>query len=96
MRVVKALGVDFGLLTETKLTGGIYTRNSSGYEVLATDAVNAHRGSVDFCWRKSTDFEVEETRTWGPNVMTSQLVTGRNRFYVMGGSSSDLTILTQI
>ena len=98
LRAVKALGVDFGLLTETKLTGGIYTRNSSGYEVLATDAVNAHQGGVAICWRKSADFEVEETRAWGPNVMTSQLVTGRNRFYVVGGyiPPSDLTTLVQI
>ena len=53
---------------------------------------------VAFCWRKSTDFEVEETRAWGPNVMTSQLVTGRNRFYVVGGyiPPSDLTTLAQI
>ena len=31
MRAVKALGVDFGLLTETKLTGGIYTRTIDGF-----------------------------------------------------------------
>ena len=78
LRAVKALGVDFGLLTKTKLTGSIYTRHSSGYKVIATEAFSAYQGGVALCWRKSANFEVEETQTWGPNVMTCQLVTGRN------------------
>ncbi len=34
------LGVDIGFLMETKLTGGFYTRHSSGYNVLALTATS--------------------------------------------------------
>ena len=42
--------------------------------------------------------KVEETKTWGPNVITTHLVTGRNQFFVVGGyiPPSDLTTLAQI
>ena len=95
---MKVLGVAFALLTETKVTRDIYTRHSSGYDVIATNAINAHQGGVAICWRKSDAFEVEETKTWGPNVITTHLVTGRNRFFVVGGyiPPSDLTTLAQI
>ena len=36
--------VDVGFLQETKLTQGIHTQNSVGYNVLATDADSWHRG----------------------------------------------------
>jgi hypothetical protein len=33
LRAMDQLGVDIGFLMETKLTGGIYTRHSLGYDV---------------------------------------------------------------
>ena len=97
-RAMKVLGVAFALLTETKVTRDIYTRHSSGYDVIATNAISAHQGGVVICWRKSDAFEVEETRTWGPNIITTHLVTGQNRCYVVGGyiPPSDLTTLAHI
>ena len=38
--------MDLGILQKTKLMDGIYTRGSSGYSVIATDAPSQHRGGV--------------------------------------------------
>ena len=44
--------VDVGFLQETKLTQGIHTQNSVGYNDLATDAESWHRGGgVAVVWR---------------------------------------------
>ena len=39
LRAMESMAVDICLLTETKLTDGIHTRKSSGFEVVATNAV---------------------------------------------------------
>ena len=44
LRAMDSLGVDIGLFQETKLTGDIYTRFSSGYSVIASDAPIAWSG----------------------------------------------------
>ena len=38
LRVMESLGVDIGILQETRLTKGIYTRRFGNYNVIATDA----------------------------------------------------------
>ena len=46
LRGVSQTNMDLGILQETKLTDGIYTRGSAGYSVIATDAPSRHRGGV--------------------------------------------------
>ena len=46
MRAMEQMNVDIGILTEAKLTGGIYTRYSSGYNVVATSARVHNQGGV--------------------------------------------------
>jgi hypothetical protein len=46
LRAMDQLGVDIGFLLETKLTGGIYTRYSSGYSVLASTATSVRQGGL--------------------------------------------------
>ena len=84
LRALESLEVDIAILTEAKLTKGIYTRGGRGYQVLATDAASAHQGGVALCHRQSDHFEVEETRTHGPNVISFHLMTGDTRYYVVG------------
>ena len=43
---VGRVGVNIFSLTETKLTDGIYTRHSLGYNVLATNAISHTQGGV--------------------------------------------------
>jgi hypothetical protein len=68
------LGVDIGFLLETKLTGGIYTRYSSGYPVLALTATSVRQGGIAFFWRGNNSYyEVKEMQIWGVNVISLQL-----------------------
>ena len=73
LRAMAATGVDLGILTETKITDGIYTRFSSGYQVQATEAASAWQGGVALFWRESQRFVVEDTRVWGHNVTSSRI-----------------------
>ena len=84
LRAMKVANVDVGVLTEAKLTKDIYTRFSSGYHVMATEAPSAQQGGVALFWRDSPTHQVEGQRTWGPNVVSFELVTGGLRYYVVG------------
>ena len=76
--------MDLGIFQETKCTDGIYTRESAGYSVVATDAPSRHRGGLDVLYRPSPHFAVEAMRQFGPNVVGFQLATGARRWYIIG------------
>ena len=83
-RALGALNVDIGFLQETELTGGVYTRQSSGYQVIASDASSNRQGGVALCWKEHDSYELEEWRFFGPNVLAFRLVTGGKDFYCVG------------
>ncbi len=95
---MKLTGVNFGVLLETKLTRGVYTRWSSGYHVQATHAPSAWQGGISFFWRASDLYEVKEVEMRGPNVLSFLLVSGATRYYIVGCyiPPNDLTTLTHI
>ena len=76
--------MDLGILQETKLTDGIYTRGSAGYSVIATDAPSQHRGGVAIFYRSKPHFVVEAVEKFRPNVIGFQLATGARRWYIVG------------
>ena len=76
--------MDLGILQETKLTYGIYTRGLAGYSVVATDAPSRHHGGVAIFYRWEPHFAVEAVEKFGPNVIGFQLVTGARRWYIVG------------
>ena len=92
------MGVDLGVLLETKLTKGVYTRWSSGYNVRATHAPSAWQGGISLFWRASDLYEVKEVELQGPNVLSFQLVSGATRYYIVGCyiPPNNLTTLTHI
>jgi hypothetical protein len=98
LRAMNQLGVDIGFLLETKLTGGIYTRYSSGYSVLASTATSVRQGGIALFWRGNNSYEVEETRIWGVNVINLQLRMDNVRFFVVGCyiPPSNLETLTDV
>jgi hypothetical protein len=98
LRAMKLMGVDFGVLLETKLTKGGYTRWSSGYYVRATHAPSAWQGGISLFWRASDLYEVEEVELHGPNVLSFQLVSGATRYYIVGSyiPPNDLTTLMHV
>ncbi len=92
------MGVDIGFLLETKLTGGIYTRYSSGYSVLASSATLVRQGGIALFWRGKNLYKVKETQIWGANVISLQLKMDNTQFFVMGCyiPPSDLQTLTDV
>ena len=72
--------MDLGILQDTKITNGVYTRGSAGYKVIATDAPSRHRGGVALFYRLTPRFVVEAVERCGPNVMAWQVVTGAKRW----------------
>ena len=81
---VSQANMDLGILQETKLTDGIYTRRSAGYSVVATDAPSRHRGGVAIFHRPAPHFAVEAVQKFGPNVIGFQLATGAQQWYIVG------------
>jgi hypothetical protein len=81
---MEAMGVNLGILLETKLTGGIYTRNLSGYSVVAFNAPSAHQGGIALFWRANKTYKVKDWRICGPNMLSFVIVMGSQRFYAVG------------
>ena len=84
LREMSQANMDLGILQETKCTDEIYTRDSAGYRVVATDAPSRHRGGVALFYRLSPLFEVEAIREYGPNVLRFEVATGARRWYIIG------------
>ena len=84
LRVMDQANLDMGILQETKITDGVYTRASARYRVVATDAPSRHRGGIAMFYREGAGFAVEEVRQYGPNVLSFEVVSGRRRWYIIG------------
>ena len=59
LRGMAHANIDLGVFQETKCTNGIYTRESAGYRVVATDTLSRHRGGVALFYKPSAQFAVE-------------------------------------
>ena len=75
LRGMSQANMDLGILQETKLTDGVYTRGSAGYNVIATEAPSRHRGGVVLFYRSTPHFVVEVVERCEPNVTVFQVVT---------------------
>ena len=51
LRGMDQANLDMGILQETKLADGVYTRASAGYHVIATDTPSRHRGGIAMFYR---------------------------------------------
>ena len=78
--------MDLGILQETKLTGGIYTRGLAGYSVITTDTPSQHQGGVAIFRRPAPHFAVEAVQKFGQNVIGFNWLQGRG-----SGTSWDAT-----
>ena len=77
LHTMQQMNADLVILTETHLTG-VHTRATEGYQVQATVAVNHSQGGVAIFWCDGADtWQVESEHAHGPNVMSFELVTGR-------------------
>ena len=98
LRALSVVGVDICFLQETKLTDGIYTRFSSDYHVLATNAVSRAQGGIALVYRDSPYWQVESAIFHGPNVISAEIVTGNKRYSIVGAyvPPKDTTTLVHI
>ena len=46
LRAMLQMNVNFGVLTETKVTDNVYPRRFADYTIVATNAVSPHQGGV--------------------------------------------------
>ena len=75
---------DCGILLETKITDGVYTQESSGFWVMMTAALSAHRGGVAIFYHEAEHFAIKELHLHGQNGIGFQLVMGRQWWNVTG------------
>ena len=73
LRGMAQANIDLGVFQETKCTYGIYTRESAGYRVVATDAPSRHRGRVALFYRPSLLFALEAVREDVGSVLPDSL-----------------------
>jgi hypothetical protein len=72
---LRQMGVGCMVLTETKLTDDRYTIYVLGYQVIPSKV--ASPGELE-----DQGFLVEEVHIASPNILTFQLITGEDRFFV--------------
>jgi exonuclease III len=75
LKAMKTMGINLGILTETKLIDDTYTTDAHGYAVVATKAKSHHQGGVALFYNKATSFfTLEGTTSFRPNVIRTTLV----------------------
>jgi hypothetical protein len=84
LRVMTAMNVDFGILVETKITGGIYTCFLSVYNVFASNAIIVRQGGITLFWKPNRLNEIKEWQMHGLKVITFVVVMGSEGYYAVG------------
>ena len=77
--------MDLRVFQETKVTRGIYTQESSGYMVVATEALSAHSDGIDIFYRRAEHLLVKALQNYGANVV---------RFLMATKTSSNVEVLS--
>jgi Reverse transcriptase (RNA-dependent DNA polymerase)/Endonuclease/Exonuclease/phosphatase family len=78
------LRIDFGILTETKISNEHYPRRYADYDIKGTVATNVQGGVLVF-WRSNpSGFSIESIVIKGKNVLSFIIVSGALRWKVIG------------
>ena len=102
VRAMSLMSLDLIVLTETKLTHGWHATSFLNYCIDATDASSAHQGGVALVYRadSGSSWHLESIRSFGPNVIGALLVSGQQRWNLVGcyipPSESDGTTLSYV
>ena len=80
------MGVRLVVLMETELVDDRYPKTASGYAIMCLKAGSGHQGGLALMWKEDDPkFEVKLVLfNNSPNIMTFQLATGDERFYLIG------------
>ena len=76
--------MDLIVLQETKLKNRIYTSASSGYKVLATEALIAHSDGISILYGTAENFSMEALQSHGEKFVSFQLALGDRRWHIVG------------
>ena len=68
-KIMPQANVNLGVLQETKVTEGIYTQESSGYRVVASEAPSAHSGGIAMFYCAEEHSSVEALQLYNANVL---------------------------
>ncbi len=83
-RGLRQMGIGRCVLTKTKLTDDRYSKTTSGSRVISSKAMSPQQGGVALLWEEGHQgFEIEAVTIVSPNLLTFQLVTGEERYFVM-------------
>ena len=63
--------------------GGVYTRRSAGYSVVAMDVPSLHHGRFVVFYRPSPRYAVEAIQKFGPKAVVFHLETGGHQWYII-------------
>ena len=83
MHSISQENVGLVIFQETKVMGGIYTREWSGYRVAQPEAPSPHCSGIKVFYREVEKSTLEVLCLHGPNVAISQLATGWKRWHVV-------------
>ncbi len=76
--------VGVAVLREMKITDDRYPKYALGYKIISSKATSHKQGGIALVWKDGHDsFDVEVARVVTPNLLTFQLVTGYEGFYIM-------------
>jgi hypothetical protein len=79
------MGIGAAILMGMKIRNDWYPKLTLGYKVILSKATTNKQGWIALVWKEGhSSFEVEAACVVTPNLLTFQLVTGYERFYVMG------------
>jgi hypothetical protein len=85
LKGLREMGVGCCVLTETKLTNERFLKRTSGYCVILSKTMSPQQGGVTLLSEEGhKDFEVKEVTIVSPNLLTFQLVTGEEGYFMMG------------
>ena len=83
--VLDSLDVHICVVQETDITETIFaTKWSCHYKILAAAAEINSCGGVTLLWKTSPLYKMEEVRVSGNNIISFELETRRDQYYVMG------------
>ena len=68
------------LFQDTKVTSEVYTRESSGYRVVAPETPSAHSGGVAVFYHVAEHLSVEALHIYSANVASFQLASGGQKW----------------
>jgi hypothetical protein len=78
------MGVNCAVLSKMRVTKDKYPRLALGFKVILSKATSHSQGGITLLWNEGhASFEVEVVNIVTPNLLSLQLVTGYEQFYMM-------------